>query len=123
MDGDLPRRVVIRTESRLAWRLSRNLARYATNAQIGELEMIKMATSEVGDIKQRVHEIIAEEIEMDVGELDQTASFIDEYGADSMSLIQVFGRIERELGLQIPQEEMDNMTDLQTVDEIVGKYA
>jgi acyl carrier protein len=85
--------------------------------------MIKMATSEAADIKQRVHEIVAEEIEVEVDELDVTANFADEYEADSMSLIQVFGRIERELGVQIPQEEMDNMTDLQTVDEIVGKYA
>lgn len=75
------------------------------------------------DMKRQVREIIAEEIEMDADELEESASFIDEYEADSMSVIQVFGRIERELGVAIPQEEMKNMTDLNAAYEIVGKYA
>jgi acyl carrier protein len=74
-------------------------------------------------MKQRVREIIAEEIEMDADEIEESASFVDEYEADSMSVIQVFGRVERELGVAIPQEEMKNMTDLNAAYEIVGKYA
>ena len=89
-----------------------------------ELEMIKMADAKVnGDMRRQVREIIAEEIEMDPDELEETASFVDEYEADSMSVIQVFGRVERELGVAIPQEEMRNMTDLNAAYEIVGKYA
>lgn len=92
--------------------------------QNDELEMIKMTNAKVnGDMQRQLREIIAEEIEMDPDELEETASFIDEYEADSMSVIQVFGRVERELGVAIPQEEMRNMTDLNAAYEIVGKYA
>ncbi|HZB31723.1 MAG TPA: acyl carrier protein [Streptosporangiaceae bacterium] len=83
-----------------------------------------MTSQSVDDgMRQQVREIIAEEIEMDPGDLDESASFVDEYEADSMSVIQVFGRLERELGVVIPQEEMQNMTDLNAAYEIVGKYA
>ena len=83
-----------------------------------------MSMHDVDDgMKQRVREIIAEEIEMDADEIEESASFVDEYEADSMSVIQVFGRVERELGVAIPQEEMKNMTDLNAAYEIVGKYA
>ncbi len=83
-----------------------------------------MASQSVDEqMRQQVREIIAEEIEMDPGDLEESASFVDEYEADSMSVIQVFSRVERELGVAIPQEEMQNMTDLNTAYEIVGKYA
>ena len=74
-------------------------------------------------MKRRVREIIAEEIEMEADDIEESASFVDEYEADSMSVIQVFGRVERELGVAIPQEEMKNMTDLNAAYQIVGKYA
>jgi acyl carrier protein len=74
-------------------------------------------------MKRQVREIIAEEIEMDPDEIEESKSFVDEYEADSMSVIQVFGRVERELGVAIPQEEMKNMTDLNAAYQIVGKYA
>jgi acyl carrier protein len=88
------------------------------------MEMISVSMHDVDDgMKQRVREIIAEEIEMDADEIEESAGFVDEYEADSMSVIQVFGRVERELGVAIPQEEMKNMTDLNAAYEIVGKYA
>jgi acyl carrier protein len=92
--------------------------------QNDELELIPMTSPNVDDgMKQQLRKIIAEEIEMEPDELEETASFVDEYEADSMSVIQVFGRVERELGVAIPQEEMRNMTDLHAAYEIVGKYA
>lgn len=66
--------------------------------------------------------IVAQELELDPAELTETASFVDDYDADSLSLIQVFARIERELGMSIPQNEMPNMTDLRAIHTIVERY-
>jgi acyl carrier protein len=82
-----------------------------------------MSSEGFDDMKRRIQEIVADELELELGELDETTHFVDGYDADSMTLIQVFGRIERELSVQIPQQEMWNMVDLGSVQRIVGEYA
>lgn len=82
-----------------------------------------MQLHEADDIRQRLRVIVAEEIEIEENDLDETASFVDRYEADSMSLIQILGRVEREMGIAIPQEELEGMTHLRAAYEIVGKYA
>ena len=79
--------------------------------------------SDTGDMNERVKVIVAEEIDVETEELDETANFVEEYDADSMSLIQTFSRIERELKVPVPQEEINNMTDLQSIQRIVGEYS
>lgn len=67
--------------------------------------------------------IVAEELELDLSELEDDKDFVDAYEADSLSLIQVFARIERELHVSVPQEEMNKMVDVLTTLEIVSRYA
>lgn len=82
-----------------------------------------MGDNDATELAGQVRQIIAEEIDMDADEIDDSANFADEYDADSMSLIQVFSRIERELKVPVPQQEMENMTSLRAVTDIVRKYA
>ncbi|MBD0670551.1 acyl carrier protein [Streptomyces sp. CBMA156] len=71
-------------------------------------------------IKQVTLEIVIDELELDVepGEVDLTANLIDDYEADSLGLIQVLARVNKELAIRLPREEVG---ELRTVDEIIRR--
>jgi acyl carrier protein len=62
-------------------------------------------------------------LELDEGELTDDGLFVDDYGADSLSAIEILARIELEMGLDIPQGELAGMTTLREVDSVVRRYA
>jgi acyl carrier protein len=68
--------------------------------------------------------IVAEELELDLlaDQLDEDADFVEEYDADSLGLIQVLARIERELGVVIPPESIAEMTSLRSVVELTARH-
>jgi acyl carrier protein len=71
----------------------------------------------------KIHEIIMQELELEPGELTETGHFIDDYDADSLTLITIVARIEKELGVVVPQAELVNMANLAGVYTVVEKYA
>jgi acyl carrier protein len=68
-----------------------------------------MATAEQ---TQKVKEIIAEQLGVDISEVTQDASFIDDLGADSLDTVELVMAFEEAFGIEIPDEDADK---LQTV--------
>lgn len=77
--------------------------------------MAESVTSRTADLTQRVREIVMQELEIELDELDETASFVDEYDADSLSLITVVARIDKELRISLPQEIQPELVNLERV--------
>lgn len=85
---------------------------------------MSQGTTEISEAtRQRIREFIVEELEIDGGELSDTADFVEVYDADSLSLITVAARIEKELHVAIPTEEWGTLTNLKQVLAVVAKYA
>lgn len=61
---------------------------------------------------QKVKEIIAEQLGVDMGEVTMEASFIDDLGADSLDTVELVMAFEEAFGIEIPDEDADK---LQTV--------
>jgi acyl carrier protein len=74
------------------------------------------------DLRGRIRDIISNELELAPGELTETGSFIDEYDADSLSLITIITRFEKELGIVLPKDEVAQLVDLNSVYTLVGQY-
>jgi acyl carrier protein len=72
---------------------------------------------------EQLRAIIEMVLELDDGELADHASFVDDHGADSLSAIEILARIELELGLDIPQDELAQMTTLHEVGAVVARHA
>jgi acyl carrier protein len=72
---------------------------------------------------QRIREIIGEELDIEQEELNDTADFMDAYDADSLSLITVAARIEKELHIAIPTDEWSTLTNLEQVYVVIAKHA
>ena len=75
------------------------------------------------EIDDRVRTIVSDELELDKGELTGFADFADDYGADSLSLITVLSRFEKELRIKIPADELPGLTSLDGVLASVRKHA
>jgi acyl carrier protein len=68
------------------------------------------------DLKEKLREIIIEVAEID--EVPDDTPFKD-LGIDSMMAIEIIAEVEREYKLRIPEEELENITDLNSVVALV----
>ncbi|MFA6146885.1 MAG: acyl carrier protein [bacterium] len=71
-------------------------------------------------VEQRVREIVAEQLERDVNEVTNTASFIDDLGADSLDIVELVMKMEEEFGIEIPDEEAEK---IKTVNDVIQYIA
>ena len=67
-------------------------------------------------VEQRVREIVAEQLERDVNEVTNTASLIDDLGADSLDIVELVMKMEEEFGIEIPDEEAEK---IKTVNDVI----
>ena len=69
-------------------------------------------------IEERVRSIIVDQLAVDATKVSQTASFIDDLGADSLDIVELVMTMEEEFDLDIPDEDAEKM---KTVGDVV-KY-
>ncbi|MDD5556278.1 MAG: acyl carrier protein [bacterium] len=72
----------------------------------------------MADIRQRVKDIVVEQLGVNPDEVTDEASFIDDLGADSLDTVELVMALEEEFDAEIPDEEAEN---LKTVGDAV-KY-
>ncbi|MBI2891327.1 MAG: acyl carrier protein [Nitrospirae bacterium] len=67
--------------------------------------------------EQRVREIIAEQLGMDVDEVKLDGSIVDDLGADSLDIVEMMMALEEEFGIEIPEDQAEK---IQTVKDAIG---
>ena len=68
----------------------------------------------MSDIENRVKKIVVEHLGIDESKVVETASFIDDLGADSLDTVELVMAFEEEFGLDIPDEEAEKITTIQS---------
>ncbi|MGW7077334.1 acyl carrier protein [Streptomyces sp. NPDC054871] len=71
----------------------------------------------------RIKEIIAENIDVEVESLSDTALFIDELGADSLKLIDVLSALEMEYSIVIDMNELPKMVNVEATYQVAAEAA
>ena len=66
---------------------------------------------------EKLAKIIAEVLNVDANEITLDTTFVDELGADSLDVFQIIMGIEDELGITVPQEELESK-NLATVGDV-----
>ena len=64
----------------------------------------------------KLQEIIAEELNVDMEEVTEEKSLIDDFGADSIDLFQILMAIETEFDIEVDNEEAEH---IRTVGDVV----
>lgn len=60
-------------------------------------------------VPEKVKLIISEQLGVRKEEITEDASFIDDLGADSLDTVELVMALEEEYGLEIPDEDAENM--------------
>jgi acyl carrier protein len=61
-------------------------------------------------VDQKVKEIIVEQLGVDEAQVDDTASFVDDLGADSLDIVELVMAFEEAFDLDIPDEDAENIS-------------
>ena len=67
-----------------------------------------------------VRSIILDVLELEDEEHTATSLFIEDHGADSLGAIEILSRIEAELGVVIPQEDLVKLVHFDAVLEVLA---
>lgn len=77
----------------------------------------------MSNIEQRVKKIIAEQLEVNEGDVVNTASFVDDLKADSLDTVELVMALEEEFEAEIPDEEAEKITTVQDAIDFISAHA
>ena len=60
-------------------------------------------------VADKVKQIIVEQLGVDEGQVDPSASFVDDLGADSLDIVELVMAFEEAFDLDIPDEEAEKI--------------
>ena len=63
-------------------------------------------------VTDRVRAIIAEQLGVKLEEVTDSASFIEDLGADSLDTVELVMALEEEFGIEIPDEDAEKMSSV-----------
>jgi acyl carrier protein len=73
-------------------------------------------------VEQKVKQIIVEQLGVDESQVDLTASFVDDLGADSLDIVELIMAFEEAFDLDIPDEDAEKITTVKdAIDYIDAK--
>ena len=73
-------------------------------------------------IEQKVKQIIVEQLGVDEAQVDDSASFVDDLGADSLDIVELVMAFEEAFDIDIPDEDAEKiLTVKEAITYIEGK--
>jgi acyl carrier protein len=97
----------------------------ATIARINEFVDIFFSKESWGgfmSVEQRVKQIIVEQLGVDEGQVDNSASFVDDLGADSLDIVELVMAFEEAFDIDIPDEDAEKIATVKdAIDYIENK--
>ncbi|MCS7262555.1 MAG: acyl carrier protein [Aquificaceae bacterium] len=68
------------------------------------------------DLEQKIKEIIADQLGVEVDKLNPNAKFVEDLGADSLDVVELVMAFEEEFGIEIPDEDAEK---IRTVGDVI----
>jgi acyl carrier protein len=71
-------------------------------------------------VEQRVKEIIADQLGVDIEKITPEARFVDDLGADSLDVVELIMAFEEEFGIEIPDEDAEKIATVKDVIDYIN---
>ena len=79
----------------------------------GTLNHSQEQQSKMSSIEERVKKIVAEQLGVKEEDIQNSASFVEDLGADSLDTVELVMALEEEFETEIPDEDAENITTVQ----------
>ncbi len=79
-----------------------------------------MASQE--DVFQKLKSIVVEQLGVDEEDVTMESSFVDDLNADSLDLVELIMSLEEEFGLEISDEEAENISSVSDAVEYILEH-
>lgn len=76
----------------------------------------------MSSIEERVRKIVAEQLGVKEADIQNSASFVDDLGADSLDTVELVMALEEEFETEIPDEEAEKITTVQQAIDYVQAH-
>ncbi len=73
-------------------------------------------------VEQRVKRIVAEQLGVNVADIKNESTFVDDLGADSLDTVELVMALEEEFECDIPDEEAEKITSVQQAIDYVNAH-
>ena len=77
----------------------------------------------MASVREKVKQIIVEQLGVDEAEVKPEAHFVDDLGADSLDVVELIMALEEEFGLEIRDEDAEKLTTVQQAVEYIDTHA
>ena len=72
-------------------------------------------------IIEKIKELLAEQLGMDVKEIHDDSNILEDLGADSLDIIEMLMTLEDEYGVTIPDDQIGQVKTVKQVAELIEK--
>jgi len=73
-------------------------------------------------VKEKVKEIIVDQLGVDEKQVNSEASFIDDLGADSLDTVELVMALEEEFDVEIPDEDAEKIATVQNAIDYIKDH-
>ena len=77
----------------------------------------------MSDTAERVKKIVVEHLNVDAEKVTDSASFIEDLGADSLDTVELVMAFEEEFGIEIPDESAEKITRVKEAIDYIEAHA
>lgn len=77
----------------------------------------------MSDVAARVKKIVADQLGVDAAKVADGSSFVDDLGADSLDQVELVMAFEEEFGIEIPDEEAEQITSVDQAVKYISEHA
>jgi acyl carrier protein len=71
------------------------------------------------EMEGRIRALVAEQLGVDIAEVTQDASILDDLGADSLDVVELVMSLEDEFDIEVPDEEVEGMRTIGDIQQYV----
>ncbi|MEM7225255.1 MAG: acyl carrier protein [Pseudomonadota bacterium] len=75
------------------------------------------------DVGERVKKIVVEHLGVDESKVSESASFIDDLGADSLDTVELVMAFEEEFGCEIPDDAAEKIVTVKDAISFITEHA
>lgn len=77
----------------------------------------------MSSIEERVKKIVSEQLGVKDDEIQNSASFVEDLGADSLDTVELVMALEEEFETEIPDEEAEGITTVQLAIDYINSHS